>query len=94
MLSESFAIAKYLSRGTALYPDDARTRAIIDQHVGIINDLRSNLHQCFFLMVTGAKVNKLPENPEKIEAAQKGTRNLLAYYEAQLSKGGKYIASD
>ena len=95
LLSESCAIAKYLcdrGSGTSLYPRDLETRALIDQHIGILNDMRNAQSQYTFLVFFGPKMRGLSEEPEKASAAHDVVVKFLKYYEGIFAdKEKKYI---
>ena len=72
MLAESAAIAKYLADrgdGSSIYPRGLVQRALVDQHIGIINDMRQSQGQYTFLAFVGPKMRKMPEQPEKAAQA-------------------------
>ena len=54
-LGESASIAKYLCEvaGSDIYPKEVNSRATVDMHIGILNDLRTALSKVVSLLVIG-----------------------------------------
>ncbi|TNV75879.1 hypothetical protein FGO68_gene16243 [Halteria grandinella] len=96
-LSESYAIAKYLTdRGeeaSALYPREAKTRATIDMHLGVFNDLKTNALQLDYQLVINPKMFKVDTDAKVVAKCDATVKKILGEYEAHLS-GKKYILGD
>ena len=59
ILFESFAIGRYLcdkNGPSDLYPSDPKTRAIIDMHLGISNELRQQAQIYIGATIAGKKI--------------------------------------
>ncbi|TNV75679.1 hypothetical protein FGO68_gene6807 [Halteria grandinella] len=98
-LSESYAIAKYLSdrgEGTALYPREPKKRAFIDMHIGILNDLKTHQIKIVYLTVLDPKFLKIEADPKKVAASEGIVKKVLGEYEAILSadQDKKFVVGD
>ena len=85
VLAESMAIAKYLcdrGEGTSLYPRDPRTRATLDMHIGILDDLRMAQLKLDVLEILEPKIQKKEPNTALIKMTWAAVKKILAEYEA------------
>lgn len=91
-LWESNAICRYLAAGSALFPDDRRQRALVDQWM----DWQATELNTAWRYAFAGLVRKFPgfDDPRQIETSIKAWNTAMGLLDARLVDTGAYVAGE